>query len=176
VLLVDARLRVLHVNQAARVLLARRDCLATDAGTVQALDPAADRALASAVASAVRSADGGLAIALTRPGAGPVLLHVLSGGGPMSADGRGAFAVILALTASACGGSACEALAEMCGLTVAETDVLRAIVAGDSPAEAAASLGIGVATVRTHLLRIYAKTGVDGQPGLVRLASALRPV
>jgi DNA-binding CsgD family transcriptional regulator len=80
------------------------------------------------------------------------------------------------MAATAGGGAACEALAQMCGLTAAETGVLRAIAAGGSPAEAAASLGIGVATVRTHLLRIYAKTGVDGQPGLVRLTAALRPV
>jgi DNA-binding CsgD family transcriptional regulator len=51
--------------------------------------------------------------------------------------------------------------------------VFDLIAGGRTVAEAAGALGIGVSTVRTHLLRIFDKTGTHRQADLVRMASAL---
>jgi DNA-binding CsgD family transcriptional regulator len=49
--------------------------------------------------------------------------------------------------------------------------VLLGIVEVCGVAETAAALGIGEATVRTHLLRLYAKTGTGPQAELVKLVA-----
>lgn len=55
------------------------------------------------------------------------------------------------------------------GLSPAQTDVAREIVAGHPLTEAAATLGITASTARTHLKRIFDKTGVNSQSALVRI-------
>lgn len=55
-------------------------------------------------------------------------------------------------------------------LTPRELDVLRLVAAGHGNKQAAAVLGIGESTVKTHLLRIYEKLGVDGRTRAVTLA------
>jgi len=62
-----------------------------------------------------------------------------------------------------------ERLRSEFGLTAAEADVALEIVRGDGRDAAAERLGITMATVRTHLVRIFAKTGVSRQAELVRL-------
>lgn len=56
------------------------------------------------------------------------------------------------------------------GLTAAEAAVLRHVADGLSPREVADRLHISYATVRTHLLMLYQKTGCRRQAELVRLA------
>ena len=58
-------------------------------------------------------------------------------------------------------------------LTPTEARLTRHLVEGRTPAEAAALLGIMDATARTHLRRVFAKTGVRRQAELVRLLSGL---
>ena len=58
-------------------------------------------------------------------------------------------------------------------LTPRELDVLQAVASGARNAEAAAALGIGEATVKTHLLRIFTKLGVDGRTEAVTRAMEL---
>ena len=54
------------------------------------------------------------------------------------------------------------------GLSAGQVALALRIVSGDSLREAAENLGISVNTVRTHLTRIYEKTGVNAQTALVR--------
>lgn len=54
-------------------------------------------------------------------------------------------------------------------LTAAEARVLFALLAAEGIAETAAVLGISDETVKTHLKRIYGKTGVSGQAELFKL-------
>ncbi|MGX5829985.1 LuxR C-terminal-related transcriptional regulator [Mesorhizobium sp. 43Arga] len=56
------------------------------------------------------------------------------------------------------------------GLTPAEARVFEQIVAGRTVAEASDALNVEHSTVRTHLLRLFEKTGVRRQTELVRLA------
>ena len=66
-----------------------------------------------------------------------------------------------------------DALALLYDLTPAETRVLELVAAGRSPAEVSAQLGVAPSTVKTHLLRVFDKTGCSRQAELVRLAAAL---
>jgi DNA-binding CsgD family transcriptional regulator len=55
------------------------------------------------------------------------------------------------------------------GLIPAETRVLERLLRDMSLVAAAAALGIAETTAKTHLSRIFAKTGVSRQPELVAL-------
>ncbi len=59
------------------------------------------------------------------------------------------------------------------GLTAREARVFACVAAGLTVAETAQELGIGLATVKTHLLRIYQKTGVHRREELMQIAAAL---
>ena len=62
-------------------------------------------------------------------------------------------------------------------ITPAESRVMMLIVQGMTIAEAAETLGISLPTAKTHLARLFDKTGTSRQADLVRLAmSALAPV
>lgn len=61
-------------------------------------------------------------------------------------------------------------------LTPAETQVLKRLCADMSPQEVAEDLGVGLATVRSQIGSIRAKTGADSIRGLVRQVSVLPPL
>lgn len=70
-----------------------------------------------------------------------------------------------------------EALAELYGLTAAEQKVLEFVAEGITPQEAADKLSVSLATVKTHLQHVFAKTGTGRQADLVRLvAQATAPI
>jgi FixJ family two-component response regulator len=62
-----------------------------------------------------------------------------------------------------------EMLSLLYGLTPAEGELAARLVAGDSVQEASDALGIAVATARTHLSRVFSKTGARRQGDLVGL-------
>lgn len=66
-------------------------------------------------------------------------------------------------------------LAAALGIAPAEARLARALAGGQSLREAAASLGLTEATARFYARQIYARTGLSGQPALMRRiwASAL---
>ena len=64
------------------------------------------------------------------------------------------------------------ALTALFDLTPSEARVLDLIAAGQSNAEVAATLGVAVSTVRTHLLRLFDKTGTHRQADLVALVAS----
>ena len=67
-------------------------------------------------------------------------------------------------------GSAPSADAAAAGLTPREVDVLKLIAAGLSNAEIAAALVVSDATVKTHINRVFAKTGARDRAQAVRYA------
>ena len=67
-----------------------------------------------------------------------------------------------------------QALRDLYDLTPAEARTARALLAGRGPREIAGQLGVGLGTVRTHLHRIFDKTGTTGQADLVRAAPGVR--
>lgn len=62
-----------------------------------------------------------------------------------------------------------EAFAKLYGLTGAELRVLLALAQGLSGNEAADMLGLSESTVRSHLQRIFSKTGATRQAALLQL-------
>jgi DNA-binding CsgD family transcriptional regulator len=62
-----------------------------------------------------------------------------------------------------------EAIAKAYGLTPTELRVLLALVEAGSGPGIAEALGIGDSTVKTHLGRLFQKTGAKYQADLVRL-------
>jgi DNA-binding CsgD family transcriptional regulator len=75
----------------------------------------------------------------------------------------------------------CERLSVQCfarshGLTPAESRVLEALCQGLTPRDMAAVHGVGLATVRTQIGSIRAKTGAESIRGLVRQVSVLPPI
>jgi len=66
-------------------------------------------------------------------------------------------------------------LARLYGLTPREVCVLMLLLQGAGPEEAAASMGVAVTTVRSHLNSLFAKTGTSRQAELVQKALASIP-
>jgi DNA-binding CsgD family transcriptional regulator len=179
VIVVDDRLRVVHLNQAARVVLSRRDCLKTDDGVVEAIDDKESSALRRAVRSATRPDDSTRStIALRRIPQTPAVVHVvpLPASRGRSGGAQKPLAALFVLTVDGIARRRLEAIAALCDLTRAETDVFALIAVGKSPADTATRLGMQPSTVRTHLLRIFEKTGLNRQTDVVVLANRLAGV
>lgn len=85
------------------------------------------------------------------------------------------FAIILTPLSAALE-SAGSTVASLFQLTRAEQRVFEQIAAGRSIDDASATLGVATSTIRTHLLRIFAKTGMGRQAELVALAADFRPM
>ena len=66
-----------------------------------------------------------------------------------------------------------EVLRRIYGLTRAESQVAMRVLNGDGLAPIAEELSVSLTTVRTHLQRIFDKTGTHRQAELVRLLLTL---
>ena len=64
-----------------------------------------------------------------------------------------------------------HAIAKLYKLTPTERRVLSGIVQVGGVPEVAEAMGISVSTVKTHLRRLFAKTGTDRQADLVKLVA-----
>ncbi len=60
------------------------------------------------------------------------------------------------------------------GLTRREVEVSGLVCCGRTNAEIAECLGLGLATVKTHLINIYRKLGIENRASLVALASGVQ--
>jgi DNA-binding CsgD family transcriptional regulator len=87
------------------------------------------------------------------------------------AKGYAAVAAVLVQKAALDAKSAIEAIATTFNLTPSELRVLLTIVELSGVPEAADALGIGQATVKTHLHRLFRKTATTRQADLVRLVA-----
>ncbi len=69
--------------------------------------------------------------------------------------------------------AAVESAAQQYDLTPAEAKVLAAVIQAGGGVEAvAARLGVSRSTIKTHLERVFKKTGIRRQAGLVKLLFA----
>jgi DNA-binding CsgD family transcriptional regulator len=106
-------------------------------------------------------------------GGGRAVLHVL----PMRGEGRELFFNAAAMAVIAVPGAraapSVELIQGLLDLTPAEALLARAIAGGRTLAEAATDAGICPATARTHLKRIFAKTGMSRQAELVAILGSV---
>ncbi len=179
ILITDGQLNVLHANGAAQALLDARDPLMLNGQRLATAMPAATQALSMAVLQAAEDeADigrRGLGIPVIGGDGVARALHVLPLRGGVLRPGlvNRAVAAIFVGSARPAVHEAGALVGQLFGLSASESGVFDLIAQGLTPAEAARRLGIGVSTVRTHLLRIYAKTGLRRQADLVRMAAGL---
>ncbi|WP_225766622.1 helix-turn-helix transcriptional regulator [Inquilinus sp. Marseille-Q2685] len=169
VIIADAAARPIRLNRRAGAIVARADGLyATPFGITTAV-PEETARLRQAIAMATT---GGARLRLTRPsGSPPLLVTVIPVRPGGDADGRPA-APWVALFVMDPGGASTPSpalLQELFGLTAAEAVFAAEISRGDGLQAVAERLAIAPTTARTHLTRIFEKTGTRRQAELVRL-------
>lgn len=175
--LVDARGKVLYVNNTAHGILTAGDGITVRNNHLHACHAATDQALAGAITSAATHDDAvprGDALPCPRPsGARAYILHIL----PLHAeqDGAAPGRVVIALIDPARETKPDKALLQrLFGLTSAEANVALEMLAGQGLPAVAEKMFLSVTTVRSHLQRVYDKTDTHRQAELVRLLVSLR--
>ena len=174
--LVGVNGRVVHANIAGRALLEKGDVLHSASGRLTASDHEADQTLADIFAAAGNGdasiGTKGIALPLLACDGKPYVAHVL----PLSSGVRrlggapyGAVAAIFVHKAALNRPSPPEAIAKAYKLTPTELRVFLAIVEVGGVPEVAETLGVAGSTVKTHLGRLYEKTGSRRQADLVKL-------
>ncbi len=177
-LLVDATCRIIHANAAGHAILADGDFLRAVGGRLAAGDPSIDRVLRDVLVAAGNgdTAIGvkGIALPLTARDGERHVAHVL----PLTSGARRRAGIATAAAAALFVHKAAldiisppEAIARAYKLTPTELRVLLAIVEIGGAPEVAEALGIGDATVRPHLGRLFEKTGAKRQADLVKLVA-----
>ena len=178
-ILVDASGRIVHANAAGNTMLAAADFLRrTACGRLVASDALVNMALREILlaAGAGDTALGvkGIALPLAARNGERYVAHVL----PMTSGARRdaglAYNAVAALFVRKTAFDACapsNVIGQMYKLTPTELRVLLAIVDIGGVPEVAASLGIAATTVKTHLGRLFEKTGVGRQADLVKLVA-----
>jgi DNA-binding CsgD family transcriptional regulator len=170
-LLVDAQARVLHMNHAARVALDDRHPVLLQGREVRArraLDvvPLRD-ALQGAHQRGLRR------LMMLGDAQHRVAMSVV----PLMLPGSGYLATQLVLgKQTAAAELSAQWFARSHGLTQAETRVLEALSEGLHPSEIAKRFGVGIATIRSQICCIRAKTHADSIGALLRQVAALPPL
>lgn len=176
--MVDAGGRIVHANGAGHALLLAGDILKSIGGHLQATDPQADQTLHEIFAAAGKgdAALGvkGIAVPLTRGDGERHVAHTLpltSGARRRAGATYAAVAALFVHKASLHTPSPPETIARAYKLTPTELRVLLAIVEVGGAPEVAEALGVSTETVKTHLGRLYEKTGTGRQADLVKLVA-----
>lgn len=178
--LVDADARVVHANASAQAMLRAGLVLRAASGKLAAADAQASRALGDAVAAA-KGGDAavgrrGVAVPLAARDGERYVAHALplaSAARSCAGASRTAVAALFVQKAALEIRAAPEVMAKTYNLTPTELRVLLSIVETGGVPETAEALGIGQATVKTHLHRLFAKTDTRRQSELVKLVAGL---
>jgi DNA-binding CsgD family transcriptional regulator len=174
--LVDSCGHILHANASGQAMLAEASPLRLAAGKLAANDADAEQALRD-VFLAAESGDAGVGIKgiavplIDRDGERHVahVLPLTSGARRRAGATYAAIAAIFVHKAMAETPSPPEVIAKTYRLTPTELRILLAIVEIGGARDVADALGIAESTVRTHLGRIYEKTGARRHTDLAKL-------
>jgi DNA-binding CsgD family transcriptional regulator len=184
VVLTDGTGRSVHANGAASRYLEEGAALYRDQGLIMARDPVAARELAQAIATAASGTTldiprAGLVVPLRASRGHDLAAWVLPLDKGMRGDLGADFAAQVAIFLREIGDTSPlpgELFVRRYAITPAECRILMLIVQGMTPQEAAEATGISVNTAKTHIARLFEKTGTQRQAELVRLAmTALAP-
>ena len=160
---VDRNLLLIHANRAGRAMLDARDPVALAAGRIIFPDRAA-----AAAATAAASTGQGATLPLAFKSGDACIAHICA----LGAAGSGASAICIA-PAPAPDAVAADRAGPIYSLTPAESRVFSMIAAGHAPLGVARNLGVTKGTVRSHLLRVFQKTGCKRQAEIVKLGAQL---
>jgi DNA-binding CsgD family transcriptional regulator/PAS domain-containing protein len=175
IFLVDAQCRIVHTNAAGESMLCEDDFLRSIGGQLVVRDGQASRDLREVVAKGGvgTTADGGAFFLTAHDGARYVahllpLTSVVRNGARAPSE---AIAAVFVRKVELDGQSWSGLVARAFGLTPAELRVLLAIVEVGGVPETSETLGVAETTVKTHLSRVFSKTGASRQADLVKLAA-----
>jgi DNA-binding CsgD family transcriptional regulator len=176
--LVDAAGRLVHANVAGHAILAAGDILSVVGGRLVAYDAQVNRALEEVFAAAGRgdAALGvkGIAIPLIGKSGERYVGHALpltSGARRNAGVAYTAAAALFIRKAALVTPSPPEVIGRTFNLTPMELRVLLAIVEVGGVPQVAAALGVADSTIKTHLGRLFEKTGAKRQADLVKLVA-----
>jgi DNA-binding CsgD family transcriptional regulator/PAS domain-containing protein len=176
--MVDGAGRIVHANAACQQILDAGDPLFLLEGRIAARDVRADQALQE-VFAASRSGDAAvgtrcIAVSLTAQNGAHHVAHVLpltSGARRNAGRSYAAAAAIFIRRATLEPVSPPELIARTYRLTPTELRVLLAIVEVGGVPDVATVLGIAETTIKTHLRRVFVKTGSERQADLVKIVA-----
>jgi DNA-binding CsgD family transcriptional regulator len=159
--------QVLWANRSAHALLDRAQGLSLGAHGLRVADAPAAQGLRRLLSRPADEDGGGGAIHVPRAGARPLALLVT----PLTrgAVGSGPLHAVFITDPDAEIETPVATLTRLYGLTATESEVAGELLAGRTPEELAAQLGISIHTARTHVKHILAKTGTRRQSELLRL-------
>lgn len=183
VVILDDKGRVVVANESARQTCDNtRNLKLAAVGALQAMDEDTNRLLQQFIASTGATASGegkshgGKIAVARRSGRLPLLLEVM----PIRDDGlpdgdnvRGSAVFIIDPDQSKV--LSVDGLSKIFGLTLAEDQVAASVVNGMTIDQVAEERGTSSGTVRSQIKTIFAKTGVNSQSALVRLAAKATP-
>lgn len=175
IVLVGADLVVSYENGAAIRLGDRDGLYRIQGGRLALASASAQKALEFAIRESRAPAGDPFGIPLAGSDGNLRSLHVLPLEKGTSRHGESADYALLFTPLAVSAEDAGKAVATLFGLTDAERRIFEAIADGLTVQEIADRFAIGTSTVRTHLLRIYDKTGLHRQAELVILARQYAP-
>jgi DNA-binding CsgD family transcriptional regulator len=174
--MVDANARIVHANASGHAMLAQGSLLRAVSGKLAPNDASAEHGLHEVCAMAERgdAAVGvkGIAIPLMAIDGEHHVAHVLpltSGARRRAGATYTAAAAVFVHKAALDTPSPQEVIGKLYKLTPTELRVLLAIVEVGGVPDVAQALGIAGSTVKTHLARLFSKTGTNRQVDLVKL-------
>jgi DNA-binding CsgD family transcriptional regulator/PAS domain-containing protein len=174
VVLTDANGTILYANGRAEEMLSGHGPILSKDGTLHTQNPVACRALLDAVASAAEAEGSigsrGIGLPVSAGAQAPAVAYVLPlSAGTARAAFRPACAAIFISTTTSATPMPEAVLTTLFDLTPAEARVLLKIGSGMNSGATTRFLDISENTLKTHLNRIYAKTGTRRQADLVKL-------
>jgi DNA-binding CsgD family transcriptional regulator len=177
-ILTDPSGHIVHANAAGHALISQGDVIRVREGRLDAVPSQAGESLRDAVLAAALGDEAigrrGIALPAAGRSGDRYAVHVLpltSGARRHAGKTHAAAAAIFIHKAALEAPAPPVAIAEAYKLTMAELRVLFAIIETGSVPEAAGMLGVAASTVKTHLGRVFEKTGTTGQTGLVKLVA-----
>jgi DNA-binding CsgD family transcriptional regulator len=172
VIVTDTVARVIEMNGSAERMVRLDDGLMIRNGRLCARRSFETEKLAKLIAAAAATepttATAGRMLVRRTAGRLPYSLSVV----PLVVEGRQAAMVIVSNADE--NAPPARVLAELLGLTPAESRVAAAIMAGKSPSDIAVDLSLKITTLRTQIRAVLKKAGVNKQTDLIRLVSSIR--
>ena len=176
--LIDASGRIVHANAACHVILDAGDPFCVTGGRLVARDAEVDQTLQALFAAAgdgdVAIGTQGIALPLTGQDGARYIAHVLpltSGARRLTGFAYTAVAAVFIRKAALESPAPPEVIARTYKLTPTELRVLLAIVEVGGVPEVATALGVAETTIKTHLGRLFVKTGAARQADLVKIVA-----
>jgi DNA-binding CsgD family transcriptional regulator len=178
VFLLDGGGRLVHANTAGHELLDASDVLRATGGRLAAVNAETEVILNTAVTTAARGdltvGASGIALPLIARGGTHHIAHVLPLRSGLRAQSERASGASVALFVRRVGMEcrpSSDLVRQTYKLTPAELRVLFGIVEVGGVPDVAASLGVAETTIKTHLGRVFEKTGTSRQADLVKLVA-----